>query len=607
MRIGAQYQGEGVCEFTVWAPELSRVEVSVVSPVSRLIPMSRDEWGYWRARAEEIWPGTTYFYRLEGNVERPDPASQSQPEGVHGPSAVVDHAAFRWTDENWAGVALADLIIYELHVGTFTREGTFAAVIDRLAALLDLGVTAIEIMPVAQFPGSRNWGYDGVYPFAVQHSYGGVDGLKRLVDAAHNRGLAVFLDVVYNHLGPEGNYLESFAPYFTDRLRTPWGKAINFDEAWSDGVRNYYLENALYYLREFHLDGLRLDAIDTISSHGARPFLQELGEVVAAYEASGKRRIHLIAESALNDPRVIRPPQAGGYGLDAQWSDDFHHSLHTLLTGERQGYYEDFGRIEDLVKAYREGFVYTGEYSPYRRRRHGASSAEDAAERFVVCAQNHDQVGNRMLGERLSSLVSFEALKLAAGAVLLSPFLPLLFMGEEYGEEAPFLYFVSHGDADLCEAVRCGRRAEFAAFNWQGEPPDPVAVETFERSKLDWSLRQKGHHMVLLDFYRRLIHLRRAIPALANLSKRDLEVAGDEERRLICWQRRRDESRLFCAMNLNLQAVTLEGMLPEGEWLKLIDSADETWLGPGSTLPSRIDHKQEVEIAPQSIVIFERE
>src|SRR5574341_367200 len=476
MRIGANYLEDGNCEFVVWAPFLEKVELKMVSPVGAkrashiFIPMEKNKLGYWKAVIHEVLPGTLYSYRLEDEKERTDPASYSQPAGVHEPSQVVDHKAFNWEDECWEGIGISQMIIYELHVGTFTQEGTFEAIIPRLNEIRDVGINAIEIMPVAQFPGERNWGYDGVYLFAVQNSYGGPEGLKRLVSECHKKAIEVILDVVYNHFGPEGSYLWDYGPYFTEKYEIPWGKAINFDGVYSDEVRNFFIENAIYWFKNYHIDALRLDAIHSIIDMSAKPFLQELAERVEEFSKQEKRKFYLTAESALNDARVIKPKESGGYGIDAQWCDDFHHSLHTLLTGEDQGYYIDFGRVEQLVKSLREGFVYTGGYSQYRKRRHGNSSKDIPGEQFVVCSQNHDQIGNRMLGERLSNIIPFEGLKLAAGVVLLSPFVPLLFMGEEYGEEAPFLYFVSHSDPDLIEAVRKGRKQEFTAFNWKGNP-----------------------------------------------------------------------------------------------------------------------------------------
>lgn len=441
--------------------------------------------------------------------ELPDPASRFQPDGVHGASAVVDTKLFAWKDAGFRGHSLRDFVIYELHVGTFTPEGTFEAAIARLEDLAELGITAVEIMPIAQFPGTRNWGYDGAFPFAVQNSYGGPAAFQGFVDAAHTAGLSVILDVVYNHLGPEGNYLGQFGPFFTDRYSTPWGEAINFDEAESDPVRSFFIQNALYWLTDFHVDALRLDAVHGIFDFSAHHILAELKEKVAERSAALGRKLHLIAESDLNDSRLLHGRERGGYGLDAQWSDDFHHALHVLLTGERNGYYADFGSLEDLCAVLREGWRYTGQYSIFRKRRHGNSPAGLAAERFVVFSQNHDQVGNRAAGDRLASLLDYEGLKLAAGVTLLSPFLPLIFMGEEYGETHPFQYFTSHGDPDLVAAVRKGRQEEFARFTWQVEIPDPQADATFERSVLDWSLKDAEPNRSLRSFYRTLISIRK--------------------------------------------------------------------------------------------------
>ena len=444
--------------------------------------MEKIEDGYWRASVEDLSPESLYMYRLEQERNHPDPASYYQPKGVHNPSQVIDHDSIHWEDNDWRGIHLSQMIIYELHTGTFTSEGTFDAIIPRIDDLIHLGVNAIELMPVAQFPGERNWGYDGVYTFAVQNSYGGPKGLKGLVNECHKRGIAIILDVVYNHLGPEGNYLWDFGPYFTDKYKTPWGSAINMDDAYSNGVRNFFIENALYWFNNYHIDALRLDAIHGIVDTSAKPFLYELGERVADFSDNMSRRFFLIAESNLNDPKVIMPRDLGGYGIDAQWCDDFHHSLHTLITGEASGYYIDFGRLEHLTKSFQEGFVYSGQYSHYRKRNHGNSSRERPANQFVVFSQNHDQIGNRMLGQRMSLLTSLEGLKLAAGITLLSPFIPLLFMGEEYGEEIPFLYFISHSDSDLIKAVREGRREEFKDFRWEGEPPDPQSINAFIQS-----------------------------------------------------------------------------------------------------------------------------
>jgi maltooligosyltrehalose trehalohydrolase len=471
-------------------------------------------------------------------------------------------------------------------VGTFTAQATFDAIVPHLDELKDLGITAIELMPVAQFPGERNWGYDGVYPFAVQNSYGGPEGLKRLVNACHQRGLAVTLDVVYNHLGPEGNYLTSFGPYFTDRYQTPWGAAINFDGPDSDEVRRFFIENALYWVTEFRLDALRLDAVHGIFDFSALHFLQELASAVHEQAERLNRRIYVIAESDLNDVRLVRPPELGGYGLDAQWNDDFHHALHTLLTGERTGYYEDFGRLQDLAKAFAEGFVYTGAYSPARRRRHGNSSKDLSARQFVVCAQNHDQVGNRLKGDRLSALVSFEGLKLAAAVVLLSPFIPLLFMGEEYGETAPFPYFVSHSDADLIEMVRRGRREEFPCLQGSAEPPDPQEEATRQSASLDHSLRHQGKHRILYELYKELIKLRNETRAGVGLSKERLEVLCLERERTLVVRRWGREEQVAAIFHFGDTTVSVNVPLPHGRWVKRLASGEAHWHGPGRDLPT---------------------
>jgi maltooligosyltrehalose trehalohydrolase len=583
VRHGVSLPERGGCRFRIWAPAAVRVDLKLLDPTGRVEPMDRREDGYFEAVVEDAGPGTRYFFRIDSR-DLPDPASRFQPEGVHGPSQVVD-SRVEWQDAAWTGLPIERYILYELHVGTFTREGTFDAVAPHLQRLKDLGVTAIELMPVAQFPGVRNWGYDGAFPYAAQNSYGGPVGLRRLVDACHGHGLAVVLDVVYNHLGPEGNYLGAFGPYFTEKHKTPWGPAINFDNPESDEVRRFFVENALYWISECHVDALRLDAIHAIHDESAFPFLTELGEAVHGEAERLRRLAYVLPESALNDTRILRPKECGGMGLDAQWNDDFHHALRVLLTGDRTGYYRDFGELEDLAKAYREGFVYSGQYSGFRRRRHGNSSKAIPARQFIVFSQNHDQAGNRMFGERLSTLLPYEQLKLAAGAVLLSPFIPLLFMGEEYGEVAPFLYFVSHQDADLIEAVRAGRKEEFAAFAWQGEPPDPQDARTFERSKLDHELSGAPTNRKLLDFYRELIDLRKTVPPLASLSKEQMEVAVFEEQRALCLRRWEGEDEVMVLVCFAAVVVTVELRTVAGRWDKLLDSSDREWLGPGGSLP----------------------
>jgi maltooligosyltrehalose trehalohydrolase len=597
---GAIYLGEGECDFAVWAPYHERVDVVLEEPVQAEVSMDRDEWGWFRARLDGVHPGALYRYALGGETLRPDPASLHQPRGVHGPSAVVDQTAFHWSDEEYQPAPLEEYVLYELHPGTFTPEGTYYSAAAKLDDLRALGVNAVSLMPAAQFPGSRNWGYDGAYPFAVQDSYGGPDGLKALVDAAHSREMAVVLDVVYNHLGPEGNYIREFGPYFTDRYRTPWGDALNFDGAWSDFVRNHFIQNALMWAAVYHIDGLRLDAVHAIYDFSARPFLAELAERLDELSSEIERPLYVISESDLNDSRVLRPRENKGFGHHAQWCDDFHHSLHSLLTGERIGYYADFGGMEHLAGAYAEGFVYDGRYSTFRKRRHGDSAADLPGEMFVFFSQNHDQVGNRMLGERLSSLLPFEALHAVAAAVVTAPGLPMLFMGEEWGETAPFLYFVSHGDEDLAEAVRQGRKREFEAFDWPGEPPDPMAEETFRRSRIDWSLREKPGHSGLLAFYKALIGLRKEVPALG-ASREGLEVDYNETARSLAVVRRRERGSAMVLLNLSEEPADVA--VRAGAWRKALDSGAPEYQDTGE-LPERLSDGDTAAMQPYQAAVY---
>jgi maltooligosyltrehalose trehalohydrolase len=517
MELGAVPQGTTETRFTVWAPRARTVELWLTD-TDRRIDMAPWGDGYFGVTAP-CGPGARYRYRLDGSVELADPASRAQPDGVHGPSAVVDLTASLWHDAGFVPTPLRDSVLYELHVGTFTEQGTFAAGARRLDDLIELGVTTVEVMPVAQFPGQRNWGYDGVFPFAVQQSYGGAAGLQGFVDECHARGISVVLDVVFNHLGPEGNVLSAFGPYFTDRYRTPWGDAVNLDGADSDEVRRYFRANVRQWLSDFHIDGLRLDAVHELIDRSAAPFLAELAAIAEDIGEESGRRVVLIAESADNDPRVVTGIEAGGLGMDAQWNDDFHHAVHVALTGETQGYYVDYSGPEDVARAIGQGFVYQGEHSRFRRRRHGAPSVGVDPDRFVVFAQNHDQVGNRPDGMRLASMVTVDQQRLAAALLLLSPGVPLLFMGEEYGETAPFAYFVDHGDPELIEAVRKGRADEYARDAADDHMPDPADPATFAAAKLDWSMRWNDGHRELWALHRDLITLRTNEPALRRSSR----------------------------------------------------------------------------------------
>ncbi len=605
--LGAIPLRDGCCSFRVWAPRCERLEVRLVAPGELLVPLQKGKAGYFQGVVAGVGPGARYFYRLDGAKDRPDPASRFQPEGVHGPSQVAA-AGFAWEDQCWCGLDLRDYAIYELHVGAYSPEGTLAAIIPHLEELRELGITALELMPVAQFPGNRNWGYDGVYPFAVQNSYGGPEALKRLVNACHRQGLAVILDAVYNHVGPEGNYLWDYGFYFTGLYRTPWGDAVNFDGPYSDEVRRFFIENALYWFEDCHVDALRLDGLHAIMDRSPRTFLEKLAQVVHTWGERSGRRVYLMAESDLNDVRLIRTRELGGCGLDAHWNEDFHHALHTLLTGEKDGYYQDFGELGQMAKGFREGFIYSGEYSEFRQRRHGSSSRGLPARRFIVFAQNHDQVGNRPRGERLTQLLSFEALKLAAGVIILSPFVPLLFMGEEYGEVAPFQYFISHTDPELVDAVRRGRREEFARFLGQAEPPDPASEETFQRSKLNHSLRQIEPHRVLWDFYWELLGIRRKFAGWGGPNEEDREVDHFEKERALLVRCPGGEVETALLINFGGKPASLSFSLPGGRWDKVLDSAEARWRGPGSPAPGPLqaDGEISVTLAPQSLVLLAR-
>ena len=537
--------------FRVWAPNAKQVEVKIGSA---LFSMTAAESGWWFSETQVDGTGIDYAFVVDRGQPLPDPRSPWQPNGIHGPSRTVDHRAFPWTDRLWQPKPLASAVFYELHVGTFTAQGTFLAAIDRLDYLADLGITHIELMPIAEFSGNRNWGYDGGDLYAPHHAYGEPNHLKRLVDACHARGLAAILDVVYNHLGPAGNYLARFGPYFTERYATPWGRAVNFDGAGSDEVRRFFCDNALMWLKDYHFDGLRIDAVHAILDTSAVHFLEELTAEVEELQAQTGRHLTLVAESDLNDPRITWPREIGGYGVPAQWSDDFHHALHSVLTGERLGYYADFGSLADLAKAFRSVFVYDGRYSVFRRRRHGRPLSKLSGHSFLGYSQTHDQIGNRAKGERSSHLMSVARLKIAAALVLTGPFVPMLFQGEEWGATSPFLYFTDHKDPELARNVTEGRRREFASFGWKPEEvPDPQAVETFERSKLNWTERDKEPHAGLLAWYRRLIELRREFPALSDGRLDRVEVSFDEQKKWLVM--RRGPVAVACNLNQRTQPV----------------------------------------------------
>lgn len=587
---------EGAASVNIWAPLAEKVTVVTNNED---IPLTKGTYGYWQSSSDKIKEGTRYKVKVDDQQPFPDPTSLSQPDGVHGESEVINLNRFQWSDTKWNNLPLEEYIIYELHTGTFTEEGTFASLEDKLDYLKELGINAIEIMPVAQFPGSRNWGYDGVFPFAVQNSYGGPEGLQRLVDACHQKGLAVILDVVYNHLGPEGNYLGAYGPYFTDKYNTPWGNAINFDDAWCDGVRRYFVENALMWFRDFRIDALRLDAVHAIKDFSPVHILKEIKLRVDELMRTTGRQHYLIVELDLNDTKFIDPIGKGGFGMDAQWIDEFHHALRVTSGQEKSGYYSDFSGLEHLAKSYKDAYVYDGQYSPHRNKFFGIKADEAEGKQFIVFSQNHDQVGNRMLGERTSELVSFEMQKLMAGAVLVAPYLPMLFMGEEWSEPNRFQYFVSHTDPELAEAVRKGRKEEFKAFHIEGDAPDPVSEETFNNSKLQWKLVEEGRHKTMLGFYKALIQLRKDHAALRNLDRKAITVDFSEEDQTLFVHRRHQDSEALCLMNFSKEPKAINRVKAD-EWTIVLDSADAKWGGNGA---ATIDNNT-VRLPGESIVIL---
>ncbi len=574
---GVNLLNEYTAAFKVWAPYAKSVAVNILERTGGPIQLDLQPFGYWHCTVENISSGARYQYVLNDEATRPDPVSRYQPEGVHGPSEIVDLQGFPWTDHQWKGLPLEDLIIYELHPGTFSKDGSFEGIIPSLSYLRDeVGITAIELMPIAQFPGTRNWGYDGTYLFAPQNSYGGPKGLHRFVDACHAVGLAVVLDVVYNHLGPEGNYWGEFGPFFTDHYRTPWGSAVNYDGPHCDAVRNTIIDNAVYWIRDYHIDALRLDAIHSIFDFSAKHILQELTEAV--HEEAGRlgRSAHVIAESDLNDAKIIAPTSKGGYGLDGQWNDDFHHALHSLVTREQQGYYCDFGSLDDVATAFKKHFVLSGQYSHHRYRRHGNSSAHLPATSFVVFSQNHDQIGNRAQGDRLTTLIPHSAQQVMVASVLLSPFIPLLFMGEEYSEQAPFQYFIDHGDERLIEAVRKGRLAEFQKFGWK-QVPDPYDVKTFENSRLTPPAEQTDLQHSMAAWVKQLIMLRKQNPSLGpGVKGHKLQVRAHKKSNVLTIYRKHPKApAMLLILGFNDKPTTLTFNKPQGKWTLLLNNHSE--------------------------------
>jgi maltooligosyltrehalose trehalohydrolase len=602
--IGINSKDDGSCSIKIWAPQAKTVAVQIYNS-AEILPLIQGDQGYWIS-GENVFMerGTKYRIVLDGGEPVPDPASISQPEGVHGPSQLIN-LSYDWLDFTWVNPPLKEYIIYEIHTGTFSEQGSFAGIIAHLDHLVDLGITAVELMPVASFPGSRNWGYDGVFPFAVQQSYGGAYGLQQLVDRCHTRGLAVILDVVYNHLGPEGNYFNLFGPYFTDKYQTPWGDAVNCDDAYCDGMRKFITENVLMWFRDFHIDALRLDAVHAIKDYSAIHILQQVRVAVDQLMADTGRKHYLIGECDLNDPRYISPFASNGLGLDAQWIDEFHHALRVTAGEPPKGYYSDFSGIEHLEKSYKDGYVYTGQYSSERNKRFGRKPEGHPGSQFVVFSQNHDHVGNRMLGERSSQLFSFEMLKLMAGAVLCSPYVPLLFMGEEWADTNPFLYFISHTDEDLVRLVREGRQEEFAEMHQGGEAPDPQSEQTFLRSKLNWQRVAIKPHQTMFNFYKNMIALRKDRISLNAHDHSTMKTICIPEKKCLLLERGIEGDRHMSLILMNFSSSVQSVNAPSSlqNFIMIADSAAEEWGGPKAAIHVP-QPDTSIELQPESFIVY---
>lgn len=567
--------------FGIWAPKARQISLSWKDETLKMSGPNRRGW--WTLDVPEAACGDSYAFQLDDDsVKYPDPRSLRQPGGVHGPSELYDHGQFQWHDQLWRGAPKIGSIIYELHIGTFSAEGTFDGAIQHLGHLAELGITHVEVMPVAAWAGQQGWGYDSVALFATQEAYGGPDGLKRFVDASHAAGLSVILDVVYNHFGPVGNYATKFGPYLNEDRKTPWGAAVNLDQEGSDEVRRFFIDNALMWLRDYHCDGLRFDAVHAFIDLSAVHFIEQLALEVERLGATLAKEFYLIAESDLNDPRVVRPREANGYGMDAQWSDDFHHSLFTVLYEPKQGesgYYADFGRLSDLHKALKHAFVYDGQYSGYRKRRHGRPATALSAHHFIHFDQNHDQVGNRGWGERLEHLIGLDAAKVSLGLLLTAPYVPMLFMGEEWAASTPFLYFADHEDEHMRRSVAEGRRQEFAAFGFEGDVPNPEDTETYEKSRLNWSEQDTGKHAEMLAWVKALIKLRRTTVAFNDGDMNSLTVGSSDTARTLAMER--DEARVL--INFGENPYTFE--LLEGERVVLVSKEGVGSQSGALTLP----------------------
>jgi maltooligosyltrehalose trehalohydrolase len=606
MWIGAKYQDKN-CEFTVWAPYASRVDL-VLRKNNEANNMERTKEGYWKILLEKANQGLEYMFQLDKQTLLPDPASNFQPRGVFEPSAVIDHDSFKWQDNDWKGISLKDMIFYELHIGTFTPEGTFNSAEKRICELVDLGINALELMPVTQFSGSRNWGYDPAFIYAVQNTYGLPDDLKHFVNECHRQNIAVFSDIVYNHAGPEGNFLNLFGPYFLKKQATHWGPMVNFDGHLNGPVRDYFFQNALFWLEKYHFDGLRLDAVLSMIDSSPVHFLQQLTEAVHNCSEKLKRKMLLIAESGYNQPKVLLPRTKGGFEFDAQWLDDFQHALFALLTGEQEGYYGNYGKISDLMEILVQSYLHVGGGGfdkSFRRRRPNEDFLWIASDRLIAFAQNHDQIGNRLLSDRLTTIAGFEAAKVAAGVTLLSPYTPLLFMGEEYAETVPFNFFVDYTSKELSKATREGRVKEFGEFHWKGENPDPADLETFESSKLCWDKRYSAVGKKILSYYKMLIQLRKHMTAPCYADRKNMKLYGNELEKIVFIHRCDSNYTNILVANLNPKESSCIFPIGEYNYVKILDSSDVLWNGPGEVLPCEVKKGDKLNINGFNLAVFE--
>lgn len=586
---------ENTIHCLVWLPNFKKAYLEFKNKKKQL--MKPNKHGFYSLEFDKKYINMEYFFSNGRKNRIPDPATRYQAQGVHGPSTIID-LSFPWSDQHWQGLSLEKYIIYELHVGTYTKQGSFQALIPYLDGLIDLGITAIELMPCGQFPGHHNWGYDVVFPFAIQNSYGKPSDLQHFVDLCHSKGLAVIMDVVFNHLGTEGNIFHKIGPYFTDKYITPWGKAINFDDAYSDYVRQYFLENAIYWFTQYHIDALRLDALHAIYDKSAYPFLSELSDTINQLSKKTGRQLYLIGENDLNDIKLITPRAKGGHGIHAQWNDDFHHALHALLTDEQDNYYQDFGSLQQFAKAYQDGFVYDGIYSHFRNKRHGSSSKNLPGSQFVVFTQNHDQIGNRLFGDRLSQHLSLTQLKLCAALTIFSANIPLIFMGEEYGENAPFHYFTNHSDKELIKTVREGRKTEFAFKN----VPNPQNNKQFLSSKLNHELKLFKKHQSIHEFYRRLIYLRKTNKVLSNLNNENISINVNEDNQSLLIVRKLENASIFIICHFTNKKNKIVFELPPGCWNLIISNVDK------SKLPTLIKNQTKIELTlmPYEIATYQK-